>query len=78
MITDDGPPDYDVPLPPEVFAKRLAELRARMTEEGAEPSRELARWFLRRYPTLVERCRYVTRKQRELARAPKVRASPAR
>ena len=67
------------PLPPEEFARRLALIDARMRDDpdAGEETRELVRWFMRRYPTLIDRCRYATRKHRELAASPlRVRPPP--
>jgi hypothetical protein len=68
----DASPDRDGPLPPEEFERRLAIIEARMRDdpEAGEETRELVLWFTRRYPSVVERCRYATRKHRELSRSP--------
>jgi hypothetical protein len=68
----DVPPELDGPLPPAEFQRRLAMIEARMRDdpEAGEETRELVLWFTRRYPSLVERCRYATRKHRELSRSP--------
>ena len=69
------PEQTEAPLPPEEFARRLAliEERMRLDPDAGEETRELVRWFMRRYPSLIDRCRYATRKQRELS-ASKLRA----
>jgi len=60
----------DERLGEEEFARGLARIRAHFESPSAgEETRELAAWFLRRYPTVEERCAYVTRKMRELERS---------
>jgi hypothetical protein len=56
---------WDVPLSPAEFARR--ESAARASLDGAEGAEMLAykEWFLRRYPTPLERLRYCRRKFRE-------------
>jgi hypothetical protein len=56
---------YETPLPREEFDARLAEaLGALDGAEGVEIREQLA-WFMRRYPTPLERLAYCRRKYRE-------------
>lgn len=65
-------PRDDERLTPEEFARGLERIRVHFEQPGAgEETRELVAWFLRRYPTVEERCAYVTRKHRELLRRPR-------
>jgi hypothetical protein len=60
-------------LSPEEFARGLARIQEHFKDPKAgEDTRELAAWFLRRYPSLVERCRYVTRRTSEIARGSRI------
>lgn len=54
--------------------RRHREIRELMDRGGGDETRELAAWFLRRYPSFVDRCRYVTRKYREWTQGPKANA----
>jgi hypothetical protein len=63
---------YDERLSDEEFTARLEILKEHAGRDSSEETIELARWFLRRYPTLVERCRYSTRKFREWTAGPKI------
>lgn len=54
---------YLTPISEEEFERRLA---ARRTPEDDEERRRLIAWFSRRYPTPLERLRYVTRRVRGL------------
>lgn len=66
-------------LSPEDFDAGLARIREYFQTEGAgAETRELVRWFLARYPSFIDRCRYVTRKHRELANAPRLRRGDVR
>jgi len=59
---------YDDVLPPEEFERRLAAaLESARGPEGEEMS-VLIDWFLRRYPTPLERLRYARRKYEEAQR----------
>lgn len=63
----------DERLSDEEFARGLERIRAHFASPGAgEETRELAAWFLRRYPTVEARNAYVTRKTREVARTPRL------
>jgi hypothetical protein len=53
------------PLPADEFARRLA---VPLTDEEVEDTIALHRWFVRRYPTALERLAYVRRKYREWTR----------
>lgn len=53
------------PLPPDEFMRRYRAIATADLTEGTE----LARWFLRRYPTAQERLAYVRRKYAALVRA---------
>ena len=67
-----GVPRDDERLSPEEFERGLERIRAHFERpEAGEETRELAAWFLRRYPTVEERCACVTRKHRELLQAPR-------
>ena len=59
----------------DLYHRLRAHIEKRMRDDpnAGEETRELAEWFMRRYPTFVDRCRYATRKHRELT-ASKLRA----
>lgn len=56
---------WEEPLPPEEFERLVR--RALADLDGPEGEEMLAhmRWFMRRYPTLLDRLRYSTRKFKE-------------
>lgn len=53
---------YEKPLSPEEFEAQLQATLADANEQ--ESTRELIEWFTRRYPTVEERLRYVSRHAR--------------
>ena len=63
---------YDEPMDPAEFSRRVAEIREHVASASGEDTMELVRWFLRRYPSVIDRCRYSTRKYRELSAAPTI------
>lgn len=54
---------WEEPLPAEEFEKRLAQARAELEGEEGENLEALIQWFLRRYPTPLERLRYNRRRR---------------
>lgn len=65
MSEDDA---YDQRLQPEEFERRLAEALGSLDGPEGEEMRELVRWFMRRYPTPLDRVRYARRKYNEARR----------
>jgi hypothetical protein len=59
---------YDEPLSAAEFEQRLAEALAALDGREGDEMRELVLWFLRRYPTPLDRLRYARRKQEEALR----------
>ncbi|MBI4700734.1 MAG: hypothetical protein HY744_06150 [Deltaproteobacteria bacterium] len=59
----------ETPLSIEAYARRLA---VPPNDEDVERTRELVRWFCRRYPTAKERFAYIRRKYAEWTRNPPV------
>lgn len=61
------PPDdiWDARLSPEEFAEREAAARASASGPEGEELRAYHAWFVRRYPTPLERLAYCRRKYRE-------------
>jgi hypothetical protein len=59
---------YDDVLPPEEFERRLASALESARGPEGEEMRALIDWFLRRYPTPLERLRYTRRKYAEAQR----------
>jgi hypothetical protein len=55
-------PVWDTPMSAEEFARRQAEGAARLSGPDGDEMRALMAWFIRRYPTAIDRLRYV-RKQ---------------
>jgi hypothetical protein len=55
-------PVWDTPMPADEFARRQAEGAARLSGPEGDEMRALMAWFMRRYPTVIDRLRYV-RKQ---------------
>jgi hypothetical protein len=54
-------PIHDDPLPPDEFERRVSAAIAELDGEEGENLGGLVRWFLRRYPTPLDRLRYARR-----------------
>lgn len=64
------PPEalYEMPLPPAELESRLRDAMAEMNGPEGARIREYVAWFVRRYPTPLERLAYARRKYREAMR----------
>ncbi len=58
---------YEAPLPPEEARVRLAQAMRELEGEELENITALIDWFRRRYPTPLDRMRYLRRKNAEHA-----------
>ena len=56
---------WETPLPPDDFARREEEGRARLLGPEGDEMRATIAWFVRRYPTPLARLAYIRRKTRE-------------
>jgi hypothetical protein len=59
---------YETPLPAEVFDEHLRAALAEMKGPHGDEIAEYIAWFLRRYPTPLERLKYTRRKYQEAMR----------
>lgn len=59
---------YETPLPPEEFEARLRLALADMSGPHGREIAEYIAWFMRRYPTPLERLTYARRKYNEAMR----------
>lgn len=64
MSSEKLDPVWDAPLDPAEFARREAASVASVMGPDGEEMRALHAWFIRRYPTPLERLKYI-RKQTE-------------
>lgn len=64
-------PIWDEPLSPAEFLARERAAVASVTGEEAERMREHMEWFCRRYPTPLDRLRYVRRHMARMLVAPR-------
>ncbi len=56
---------WETPLPPDEFARREEDGRARLFGPEGDEMRATLAWFVRRYPTPLARIAYIRRKTRE-------------
>lgn len=65
-MSDEGPRDvWAEPLPADEFERLLRRALTDLDGEEGEEMRAFMAWFVRRYPTPLERLRYTTRKYKE-------------
>lgn len=57
---------YDAVLPADEFDRRLADAISSMDGREGDDARDLIAWFLRKYPSPLERLAYTRRKYREV------------
>jgi hypothetical protein len=70
-----GSGDWEEVLSPEEFARREREGALRLEQsDDAEQMLELMRWFTRRYPTPLERLKYIRRQTRDVLASQAYRA----
>jgi hypothetical protein len=55
---------YDAVLAPEELARRLAMAYAELDGEEGQHMAELVAWFVRKYPTALDRVRFAARQAR--------------
>ena len=67
MTEEKEPSDafWETPIPPEEFARRERETLAALAGPEGDEMRATLEWFLRRYPTPLQRIAYIRRKMRE-------------
>jgi hypothetical protein len=59
-------PVWDTPMSEEEFEKRKAEGIARLSGPEGDEMRELMAWFMQRYPTALDRLRYVRKQMKSM------------
>jgi hypothetical protein len=62
---------WDIPLTAQEFAQRSEDVAERMSGPEGDEMLELHRWFMRRYPTPLDRLRYIRKQTASVLRAPK-------
>jgi hypothetical protein len=67
VIEDDAKEDpfWETPLPADEFARREREALTSLAGPEGDEMRATLAWFLRRYPTPLERIAYIRRKTKE-------------